>query len=194
MKTLFQYQADVRRFVIVEAVGTDGGKRYTRSRWLRALNLPADFDFKTVRQRGVTVLEAIEVDASTTGHGTAYGKAYQWLLAVLGWHATPHVARSWIFAPLAAVGPASAALMASLTIASAQALGSKIASDVRVDMLAHVGAENLASAEQTLDRFSDVLQDMLPPRHPWQHADHVTLLPALLDLYLHENAPLTAVA
>lgn len=188
MKTLCDYldPATGKRFVLVEAVGTNGGKTYTRRRWLRAVVLPsAAFEFRNVRQRGVVVLGAREVDPSDRA---TYEHTRAGLLTVLGWHATPEVLRDIVLDEVGNMGADGyEALRLAHQYSQAAALLARMAIDWRAR--AHgVDAETIAAGERALTAIWALRAD-LPPDHPWRAVQADDRFSArLLMLYRDETA------
>jgi hypothetical protein len=75
------------RFIVVEAAGTNGGRKFGHFVNLRTVKLPAGMAYTHARQKGAEVIESWEVDARNQGPKSNYTQTLEAMVRELPDHA-----------------------------------------------------------------------------------------------------------
>lgn len=87
MKIHAEINTQDSRFLVVEAAGTNGGRKYGNHVNLRTVKLPAGAEYKNARQAGVEVIETWEVDSRNQGPKSNYSQTLNAMIKELPDHA-----------------------------------------------------------------------------------------------------------
>jgi len=77
------------RFIVVEAAGSNGGRKFGNYVNLRTVRLTADTEYKHARQAGAKVIESWEVDSRNQGQKSSYARTLVAMIRELPDHAWP---------------------------------------------------------------------------------------------------------
>lgn len=75
------------RLIVVEAAGSNGGRKFGNFVNLRTVRLPAGTEYKNARQPEAQVIETWEVDARSQGPRSNYARTLGLMIAELPKHA-----------------------------------------------------------------------------------------------------------
>jgi len=83
MKIFAEIKTPAAQYVVSQSAGSGGGRKFGNFVMLRIVRVPAGVIFKSVRTKGVEVLEGYEADSRHTGATSKYSKTLNNLIARL---------------------------------------------------------------------------------------------------------------